>query len=169
MTLVFSLLRCYTELNALRKGGYTCNGLERLRFLQKRETPKLFRLEVYPFYTFQQRVEHVLCAPQLCYGALLFCIDAFPLSKPLPLGEVSPKVTERARPLTEKLLYSDTLTLTKRQLIAAQRLCHAGLALSGAHAPALPKGRASWPREGSKQPTKGTPFLSIIIEKGVPP
>ena len=37
MTLAFSLLRCYTELNALRKGGYTCNGLERLRFLQKRK------------------------------------------------------------------------------------------------------------------------------------
>ena len=62
------------------------------------------------------------------------------MSKPLPLGEVSPKVTERARPLTEKLLYSDTLTLTKRQLIAAQRLFYIGLALSGAHAPALPKG-----------------------------
>ena len=85
-------------------------------------------------------MEHDLCAPQLCYGALLFCIGAFPLSKPLPLGEVSPKVTERARPLTEKLLYSDTLTLTKRQLIAAQRLFYIGLALSGAHAPALPKG-----------------------------
>ena len=71
-------------------------------------------------------------------AALLW--GAFPLSRPLPLGEVSPKVTERARPLTEKLLYSDTLTLTKRQLIAAQRLFYIGLALSGAHAPALPKG-----------------------------
>ena len=36
MTLAFSLLRCYTEPNALLKGGYTCDGLERLRFLQKR-------------------------------------------------------------------------------------------------------------------------------------
>ena len=62
------------------------------------------------------------------------------MSKPLPLGEVSPKVTERARPLTEKLICSDTLTLTKRQLLAAQRLFSTGLALSGAHAPALPKG-----------------------------
>ena len=56
------------------------------------------------------------------------------------MGEVSPKVTERARPLTEKLLYSDTLTLTKRQLLVAQRLFSIGLALSGAPAPALPKG-----------------------------
>ena len=37
MTLAFSLLRCYTALNALQKGGYTCDGLERLRFLQKRK------------------------------------------------------------------------------------------------------------------------------------
>ena len=62
------------------------------------------------------------------------------MSKPLPLGEVSPKVTERARPLTEKLIYSDSLTLTKRHLIVAQRLFSIGLALSGAHAPALPRG-----------------------------
>ena len=37
-------------------------------------------------------------------------------------------MTERAR------------TLTKKSLIAARRLCRDGLALSGAHAPALPEG-----------------------------
>ena len=53
---------------------------------------------------------------------------------------VSPQVTERARALTEKNKHSDSIALTKGMLIAAQRLCRDGLALSGAHAPALPKG-----------------------------
>ena len=167
MTLVFSLLRCYTELNALRKGGYTCNGLERLRFLQKRKPLSFSGSKCTLLYL---SAESGACSmrPQLCYGALLFCIDAFPLSKPLPLGEVSPKVTERARPLTEKLLYSDTLTLTKRQLIAAQRLCHAGLALSGAHAPALPKGEPL----GRGKAANSLQRVHISIHnnrKGVPP
>ena len=51
---------------------------------------------------------------------------------PLPLGEVSPKVTERARTLTEKHRHSDRIALTKSLPIAVCRLCRAGLALSGA-------------------------------------
>ena len=32
---------------------------------------------------------------------------------PLPMGEVSPKVTERARPLTRNRRHSDSIALTK--------------------------------------------------------
>jgi len=39
----------------------------------------------------------------------------------LPLGELSPKVTERARMLTEKSRRSDSIALPKRQFIAARR------------------------------------------------
>ena len=97
----------------------------------------------------------------------MFCIGAFPLSKPLPLGEVSPKVTERARPLTEKLLYSDTLTLTKRQLIAAQNSAMPGL-------PSQALTRQLYQRESllaegrQKTAYKGYTFLSIIIERVFP-
>ena len=35
--LAFQQLLWYVKLNALLKGGYTCDGLERLRFLQKRK------------------------------------------------------------------------------------------------------------------------------------
>ena len=42
--------------------------------------------------------------------------------KPLPLGEVAPKVTERARMLPEIHRHSDSIALTKSLLIAAQRL-----------------------------------------------
>ena len=52
--------------------------------------------------------------------------------KPLPLGEVSPKVTERARLLTKRFEYSDNIALTKRLLIAVQWPFIDGLALSGA-------------------------------------
>ena len=41
---------------------------------------------------------------------------------PLPMGEVSPKVTERARMLPEKHWHSDSIALTKSLLIAAQQL-----------------------------------------------
>ena len=52
------------------------------------------------------------------------------LPKALPLGELSPKVTERARPLTKNRRRSDSIALPKRQLIAAWRLPGDGLALS---------------------------------------
>ena len=48
--------------------------------------------------------------------------EPYGMRKPLPLGEVSPKVTERARMLTEKHRHSDNIALTKNLLIAAQRL-----------------------------------------------
>ena len=47
-----------------------------------------------------------------------------------PLGELSPKVTERARTLTKNRRRSDSIALPKRQLIAAWRLPGDGLALS---------------------------------------
>ena len=46
------------------------------------------------------------------------------------MGELSPKVTERARTLTKKSGRSDSIALPKRQLIAAWRLSGDGLALS---------------------------------------
>ena len=39
--------------------------------------------------------------------------------KPLPLGELAPKVTERARTLTERNRRSDSIALSKNLLIAA--------------------------------------------------
>ena len=48
----------------------------------------------------------------------------------LPLGELSPKVTERARTLTEKSRRSDSIALPKSLLIAVRRLSGDGLALS---------------------------------------
>ena len=50
-----------------------------------------------------------------------FCIpQSLPsLSKALPLGELAPKVTERARTLTERNRRSDSIALSKNLLIAA--------------------------------------------------
>ena len=61
-----------------------------------------------------------------------FCIpQSLPsLPKALPLGELSPKVTERARTLTERNRRSDSIALSKRQFIAVRRLSGDGLALS---------------------------------------
>jgi len=67
------------------------------------------------------------------------------------LGELSPKVTERARTLTKKSRRSDSIALPKRQLIAAWRLSGDGLALSviADAMPPLPKGEALAYREAS--------------------
>ena len=46
------------------------------------------------------------------------------------MGELSPKVTERARTLTKKSRRSDSIALTKSLPIAAWRLPGDGLALS---------------------------------------
>ena len=63
---------------------------------------------------------------------------------PPPLGELSPKVTERARTLTEKNRRSDSIALPKNLLIAVWRLSGDGLALSviACAMPPLPKGEA---------------------------
>ena len=59
------------------------------------------------------------------------------------MGELSPKVTERARTLPEKNRRSDSIALPKRQFIAVRRLSGDGLALSVGLAPASsPKGGA---------------------------
>ena len=61
-----------------------------------------------------------------------------------PLGELSPKVTERARTLTERNRRSDSIALSKNLLIAVRRLSGDGLALSviACAMPPLPKGEA---------------------------
>ena len=61
-----------------------------------------------------------------------------------PLGELSPKVTERARMLTENHKRGDGIALTKGLLIAVSRLSGDGLALSviACAMPPLPKGEA---------------------------
>ena len=61
-----------------------------------------------------------------------FCIpQSLPsLSKALPLGELSPEVTERARMLARMYRRSDSIALPKNLLIAAWRLSGDGLALS---------------------------------------
>jgi len=57
------------------------------------------------------------------------------------LGELSPKVTERARTLPEKNRRSDSIALSKNLLIAAWQLSGDGLALSvSLRSPALPEG-----------------------------
>ena len=60
--------------------------------------------------------------------------------KPLPLGEVSPKVTERARMLTVIQGRSDSIALTKSLLIAAWVVLSCRACPLRRFAPALPKG-----------------------------
>ena len=60
--------------------------------------------------------------------------------KPLPLGEVSPKVTERARMLTVIRGRSDSIALTKSLLIAAWAVLSCRACPLRRFAPALPKG-----------------------------
>ena len=64
------------------------------------------------------------------------------MRKAPPLGELSPKVTERARMLTENHKRGDGIVLTKGLLIAVSRLSGDGLALSviACAMPPLPKG-----------------------------
>ena len=57
------------------------------------------------------------------------------------MGELSPKVTERARTLTKKSRRSDSIALTKSLPIAAWRLPGDGLALSVCCADTSPRGR----------------------------
>ena len=48
--------------------------------------------------------------------------EPYGMRKPLPLGEVAAKQTERARMLPEIRRHNDSIALTKSLLIAAQRL-----------------------------------------------
>ena len=61
-------------------------------------------------------------------------------AKPLPLGEVSPKVTERARMLTVIRGRSDSIALTKSLLIAAWAVLSRRACPLRRFAPAPPKG-----------------------------
>ena len=65
------------------------------------------------------------------------------LPKPLPLGEVAPKVTERASPAGKSRGRSDRQALCQSDAIAVSELFGSGLALSVGLAPASsPKGGA---------------------------
>ena len=61
-------------------------------------------------------------------------------AKPLPLGEVSPKVTERARMLTGIRGRGDSIALTKSLIIAAWAVLSRRACPLRRSAPALPKG-----------------------------
>ena len=66
--------------------------------------------------------------------------------KPLPLGEVSPKVTERARTLTEMSEHSDSIALIKACAYrCAGGFFRPGLALSVTFGDTSPKGRGFGP------------------------
>ena len=72
-----------------------------------------------------------------------FCnfLHTFPvLPKPLPLGEVSPKVTERASPWRQKRRHSDKQALCQSDEIAVRSLCCEHPCPLRRFAPALPKG-----------------------------
>ena len=60
--------------------------------------------------------------------------------------------------LPEKHKHGDNMVLTRSQCIAVGRLCRTELALSGAHAPALPKGEPS--RKGKLHPKGRKTFLN---------
>ena len=63
-------------------------------------------------------------------------------AKPLPLGEVSPKVTERARMLTVIRGRSDSIALTKSLLIAAWAVLSCRACPLRRSRASSPKGRA---------------------------
>ena len=74
------------------------------------------------------------------------------LPKPLPLGEVSPKVTERASPAGKSRRRSDRQALCQSDTIAVSELFGSGLALSVSSpcsSPAPPKGEPLACRSGS--------------------
>ena len=82
----------------------------------------------------------------------------------LPLGELSPKVTERARTPTEKSRRSDSIALSKRQFIAAWQLSGDGLALSviAARCHLSQRERLLHPAKRARTPTESfsAPFCS---------
>ena len=157
MTLVFSLLRCYTELNALRKGGYTCNGLERLRFLQKRKPLSFSGSKCTLLYLSAESGACSMRPAALLWGAFVLYrrfpfVKASPLGRGVTEGDGEGKAADGEAPI-QRYSYSDKETTYRCTKTLPCRACP--LRRSRASSP---KGRASWPREGSKQPTKGTHF-----------
>ena len=167
MTLVFSLLRCYTELNALRKGGYTCNGLERLRFLQKRKPLSFSGSKCTLLYLSAESGACSMRPAALLWGAFVLhrrfpFVKASPLGRGVTEGDGEGKAADGEAPI-QRYSYSD-----KETTYRCTRLCHAGLALSGAHAPALPKGEPL----GRGKAANSLQRVHISIHnnrKGVPP
>ena len=101
------------------------------------------------------------------------------LTKPLPLGEVSPKVTERARMLTVIRGRSDSIALTKSLLIAAWAVLSRRACPLSRFAPAPPKGEplpkrrslTEYPKplplgEVSPQVTERARMLTVIRGRG---
>ena len=157
MTLAFSLLRCYTALNALQKGGYTCDGLERLRFLQKRKPLSFSGSKCTLLYLSAERGACFMRPAVLLWGAF-FLHGRFPFVKASPLGrgategEGGGKAADGEAPI-QRYSYSDKETTYR----CAEALLYRACPLRRSRA-SSPKGRAFWPREGSKQPIKGTHF-----------
>ena len=86
-------------------------------------------------------------------------------AKPLPLGEVSPKVTERARMLTVIRGRGDSIALTKSLIIAAWEVLSRRACPLRRFAPALPKGEPWAKREGPAEYLKPLPLGEPLKKK----
>ena len=111
MTLAFSLLRYYTELNALRKGGYTCDGLERLRFLQKRELLSFSGSKCTLLYLSAERGVCSMRPAALLWGAFVLhrrfpFVKASPLGRGVTEGDGEGKAADGEAPI-QRYSYSD--------------------------------------------------------------
>ena len=157
MTLAFSLFQCYTELNALRKGGYTCDGLERLCFLQKRKPLSFSGSKCTLLYLSAESGACSMRPAALLWGAFVLhrripFVKASPLGRGVTEGDGEGKAADGEAHM-QRYSYSDKETTSR----CAEALLYRACPLRRSRA-SSPKGRASWPREGSKQPTKGTHF-----------
>ena len=83
----------------------------------------------------------------------------FAQKKPLPLGEVSPKVTERASPLPNSCCTAMSRAFDRAVLSLCLGVSVSSLALSGACAPALPEGEPLACRSGFVWTSKVCMFL----------
>ena len=86
-------------------------------------------------------------------------------AKPLPLGEVSPKVTERARMLTGIRGRGDSIALTKSLIIAAWAVLSRRACPLRRFAPALPKGEPWAKRGGPAEYLKPLPLGEPLKKK----
>ena len=167
MTLVFSLLRCYTELNALRKGGYTCNGLERLRFLQKRKPLSFSGSKCTLLYLSAESGACSMRPAALLWGAFVLhrrfpFVKASPLGRGVTEGDGEGKAADGEAPI-QRYSYSDKETTYRCTRTLPCRACPLSLLRSQLSQ------RESLLAEGRQQTAyKGYTFLSIIIERVFP-
>ena len=139
------------------KGGYTCNGLERLRFLQKRKPLSFSGSKCTLLYLSAESGACSMRPAALLWGAFVLhrrfpFVKASPLGRGVTEGDGEGKAADGEAPI-QRYSYSDKETTYRCTKTLPCRACP--LRRSRASSP---KGRASWPREGSKQPTKGTHF-----------